>query len=208
MSPETAPARPRRVEEIGEESRRRILDAAEELFAERGFERTSIVDVAERSGISRGSIPWHFTNKEGLLVAVVRRALDRYVHPGADEGGSADDLKRTLERLKAWMRHPTASMFYTVLAEALSDGPLRSSFVEFQGREQANLAEILGRPPSTLSPTECETLAVLFNGAFIGLHLQWTIDPTIDLDAGIDALGRVIRQTVVDARPKKRTSRR
>jgi hypothetical protein len=105
------------------------------------------------------------------------------------------------------MRHPTASMFYTVLAEALSDGPLRSSFVEFQRREQANLAEILGRPPSNLSPSECETLAVLFNGAFTGLHLQWTLDPEIDLDAGIDALGRVIRRTVA-ATPSTRRARR
>lgn len=209
MSPKTASsARPRRVDEIGDESRRRILDAAEELFAERGYERTSLVDVAERSGISRGSIPWHFKNKEGLLVAVVERALDRYIHPGSDGGASADDLVRTLERVKAWMRHPTASMFYTVLAEALSDGPLRSSFIEFQRREQANLAEILGRPPSTLSPSECETLAVLFNGAFVGLHLQWTLDPAIDLDAGIDALGRMIRRTVVDATPANRRSRR
>jgi TetR/AcrR family transcriptional regulator, acrAB operon repressor len=204
----TASARPRRVEEIGDESRRRILDAAEELFAERGYERTSLVDVAERSGISRGSIPWHFTNKEGLLVAVVRRALDRYVHPGPEAGESADDVVRTLERVKAWMRHPTASMFYTVLAEALSDGPLRSSFVEFQRREQANLAEILGRPPSTLSRAECEELAVLFNGAFIGLHLQWTFDPEIDLDAGIDTLGRLMRRTVIDAAQRKRGSRR
>jgi TetR/AcrR family transcriptional regulator, acrAB operon repressor len=36
VSAETASVRPRRVDEIGEESRRRILDAAEELFADRG----------------------------------------------------------------------------------------------------------------------------------------------------------------------------
>ena len=68
---------PRRIDEIGEESRRRILDAAEELFAERGFDRTSFVDIAKRSGISRGSIPWHFKNKDGLVMAVVERAVER-----------------------------------------------------------------------------------------------------------------------------------
>jgi hypothetical protein len=87
------------------------------------------------------------------------------------------------------------------------DGPLRSSFVEFQRKETANLAEILGRPPTTLSRSDCENLARLFNGAFIGLHLQWTIDPTVDLDAGIDALGRAIRQTVVAARPSRRKAK-
>jgi TetR/AcrR family acrAB operon transcriptional repressor len=38
----------RRIDEIGEESRRRILDAAEELFAEKGFDKTSFVDIATR----------------------------------------------------------------------------------------------------------------------------------------------------------------
>lgn len=64
-----------------------------------------------------------------LLVAVVRRALDRYVHTGPDDGATADDLMRA-RAAQAWMRHPTASMLYAVLAEATSDGPLRSSFVE------------------------------------------------------------------------------
>lgn len=71
----------RRIDEIGEESRRRILDAAEELFAERGFDRTSFVDISERSGISRGSLPWHFKNKDGLVVAVFERAIDRVISP-------------------------------------------------------------------------------------------------------------------------------
>jgi hypothetical protein len=87
------------------------------------------------------------------------------------------------------------------------DGPLGSSFVEFQRKEQANLAEILGRSPTTLSRSDCETLAALFNGAFIGLRLQWTLDPTVDRDAGIDALGRLIRQTAVDAKPGRRMQR-
>ncbi|MFE2383795.1 TetR/AcrR family transcriptional regulator [Streptomyces misionensis] len=51
----------RRIDEIGDESRRRILDAAEELFSEFGFDSTSIAGTAERSGISRapsrGNVP-------------------------------------------------------------------------------------------------------------------------------------------------------
>ena len=128
--------RKRRVDEIGEESRRRILDAAEELFAERGFERTSFVDIAERSGISRGSIPWHFTNKDGLLLAVVERALARAtVESQSVERG---DLGALLEDIKRWMHHPTASMLYTLLADALSThADVRDHFVDFHRRGRA-----------------------------------------------------------------------
>ncbi len=64
---------PRRMSEIGEESRQRLLDAAEELFLEKGFEATTVVEIGKRAGISHGSIPWHFGNKSGLLYSVVIR---------------------------------------------------------------------------------------------------------------------------------------
>src|ERR1044071_8623124 len=60
------------------ESRELILAAAAALFAEKGYRQTTFVDVARRSGISRGSIPWHFGSKEGLLLAVLERSVDRF----------------------------------------------------------------------------------------------------------------------------------
>ena len=66
----------RRMSEIGDESRTRILDAAETLFLEKGYDRTTLVDVGKLAGISYGSIPWHFQNKQGLLFAVAERAWE------------------------------------------------------------------------------------------------------------------------------------
>lgn len=66
----------RRMSEIGDESRQRLLDAAEELFLEKGFEATTVVEIGQRAGISHGSIPWHFGNKAGILYAVVVRLFD------------------------------------------------------------------------------------------------------------------------------------
>ena len=48
----------RRTDEIGDESRRRILGAAGERFAEKGFERTSPADVPARPAIIPGAPPW------------------------------------------------------------------------------------------------------------------------------------------------------
>jgi len=66
----------KRMTEIGDESRTRILDAAETLFLEKGYDRTTLVDVGKLAGISYGSIPWHFQNKQGLLFAVAERAWE------------------------------------------------------------------------------------------------------------------------------------
>jgi AcrR family transcriptional regulator len=63
--------RPSTAAEADPGSRQRILDAALELMAERGFAGTSISMICERSGLPPSSTYWHFGSKEGLLAATV-----------------------------------------------------------------------------------------------------------------------------------------
>lgn len=71
MSPATAPARTR----DAARSRAAILDAAETLFAERGFASTSLVDVAARAGLSRATPSYFFGDKDALYGAVLERVF-------------------------------------------------------------------------------------------------------------------------------------
>jgi AcrR family transcriptional regulator len=52
-----------------------ILDAAEALFRQRGFQATTIDEIAERADVSVGSVYVHFDNKAGLYLALAERAL-------------------------------------------------------------------------------------------------------------------------------------
>lgn len=52
-----------------------ILDAAEVLFRQRGFQTTTIDEIAERADVSVGSVYVHFENKANLYLALVERAL-------------------------------------------------------------------------------------------------------------------------------------
>lgn len=47
-----------------------ILRAAEELFVEAGYEKVSLEDIAEKAGVTRGAVHWHYKNKKGLLQAI------------------------------------------------------------------------------------------------------------------------------------------
>ena len=77
-APRSAARKLSRREELGVESRRKIVDAAAALMAERGFAGTSIAAVSERSGLPSGSIYWHFESKEALLGAVVEEGARRW----------------------------------------------------------------------------------------------------------------------------------
>ena len=65
----------RRKRADGEQSRERILDAANEIASERGYEGTSIGLVSKKCGLPASSIYWHFKDKDDLLAAVIDRSF-------------------------------------------------------------------------------------------------------------------------------------
>jgi len=73
LSKKVQPARRKRAD--GELSRERILDAATEIAAERGYEGASIALVSAKCGLPASSIYWHFTNKDDLIAAVIERSF-------------------------------------------------------------------------------------------------------------------------------------
>ncbi len=70
------------------ETRERILDAAEEVFNAKGVSRTTLNEIAEAAGVTRGAIYWHFKNKVELfeaMVARVRGPIKELVEKTADK---------------------------------------------------------------------------------------------------------------------------
>lgn len=63
----------------GELSRNRILDAATEIAAERGYEGTSIGAVSAKCGLPASSIYWHFKDKDDLIAAVIERSFANWL---------------------------------------------------------------------------------------------------------------------------------
>ena len=64
------------------ETRDRILDAAEDVFNECGYSNTTLNEIAEAAGLTRGAIYWHFKNKEDLFQAMclrIREPMDALI---------------------------------------------------------------------------------------------------------------------------------
>jgi AcrR family transcriptional regulator len=54
-----------------EASRQKILRAAFDAFAENGYEKTTMDDIVKRSGLSKGTLYWHFKNKRELFIFTI-----------------------------------------------------------------------------------------------------------------------------------------
>lgn len=171
----------RRIDEIGDESRRRILDAAEELFSTRGFERTSFVDIAELSGISRGSIPWHFKNKHGLLIAVVERAMDSFL--GQERYETIPSLRGILDDYAEWAHDGKSTLMFMLITEATgSSGAVREHYQAFFEQHRRGIRRWLrAQRPEGVDTDRAAArergFAIALNAAVTGLHLQATVDP-------------------------------
>lgn len=110
----------------------RILDAAEDLFAHKGYKGTSLGDVAARVGIRSPSLYNHFRNKEALYRAVLTRLLDDFAAPMEElTRGPISD-----QRLQDWLEtivrkhHANPNLARLLQHAALSGGPGTNDLVE------------------------------------------------------------------------------
>src|SRR5580765_6118442 len=67
-------------QQIKDERRRQIMDAAVKIFAEKGLSATMISDIAAASDLSYGLIYHYFHDKEELFIALVERAMQGTLH--------------------------------------------------------------------------------------------------------------------------------
>lgn len=96
MSPRTA----RQNQEIREQTRQQIVDAAFELFANEGYAKTSISAVAKKAGVSKGLIYHYFESKESILEAIFNQLVEmgEEVTNFPEDFSAADKIRQTLEK--------------------------------------------------------------------------------------------------------------
>lgn len=70
----------RRTKEEAQETRAQIVAAAERAFYKRGVARTTLADIAQQAGVTRGAIYWHFNNKAELVQALLDSVHESHDH--------------------------------------------------------------------------------------------------------------------------------
>ncbi|MET9322285.1 helix-turn-helix domain-containing protein [Streptomyces sp. NPDC003038] len=183
MSPRSASVN----EELRRRSRERLLQATVELVAERGYEATTLGDIADRAGTARGLVSYYFPGKRQLLQSAVHRlmhltlqaALEREPQR-TDEHAGRERLARAVDAILGLARDQPLLMRTHMAGILTAEG-----FV--QCPEQQRLAELLrdtiARYGSADVDADYPLLRALLMGAVVAVLLPGAPMPPARLRA-------------------------
>ena len=150
-----------------------MLQAATELFLEKGFERTSLCQVVWRSKGSRSTLYEQFGNKEGLLKAMIEAACERVwevIDADADSPPLSEDslVDLGLRIVDAALAPNAVAVFRIVTAEGPRVPGIAEHFFDSGPRIlQERLAERFRKAPTDVTGSP-EQMAKVFLGAVLG----------------------------------------
>jgi TetR/AcrR family transcriptional regulator len=125
---------------------KRILDAAQEVFATYGYQGATIDEVADRAGISKPNLHYYFKRKRDLYLAVLRRTLEIWLVPLRDldrTGDPAVEIGNYIaQKVELSRRYPAASRVFA--NEIVQGAPFLKGYL------QTNLREVVERKAAVI----------------------------------------------------------
>ncbi|MFC8519367.1 TetR/AcrR family transcriptional regulator [Streptomyces sp. NPDC057257] len=177
--------------------RAEIVRAARESFAEHGFTKASLRDIAERAGITHAGLLHHFRNKDDLLAAVL---AERDIEERQYAASQVPDMDHLTPYLGDLLRHhqkaPELMRLWIELAAAASrpEHPAHRYFTHRYAWGRDQFARGMrgkahrGELHPALAPDHA---AILLQAVLNGLQLQWLLDQDLDIVGPIRAFMRM-----------------
>ncbi len=161
----------------GEQTRRRLLEAAEEVFGEMGFRRASISEIVRRAGVAQGTFYLYFDSKEDIFRALVRymsHELRKFIAMAV--AGLQDRLEIEREGYRAFFRFVLQHRFlYRIVLE--SQFVDEEVYREYYRRLAEGYARGLARAMEAgqIRRMDPETLAYCLMGIAHLLGMRWVL---------------------------------
>ncbi|MEO8102737.1 MAG: TetR family transcriptional regulator [Betaproteobacteria bacterium] len=214
----------RRTKEEAQETRNRLLDTAEHVFNERGVSRTSLAEIAEAAGVTRGAIYWHFKNKLDLFNAMMERVtlpMEELTETFTDETRQdpvAYIRERSVAILKSIDKNPQMQRVFDIMShkcEYVDEmAPLKDRHLEGRADCVTHVEEGFrnairkGHLPKTAN---AHLAAIGLHALIDGLIMNWLLDPNYfsferDAEKMIDTYLRGLAVTPVAVAKKKKAS--
>jgi AcrR family transcriptional regulator len=152
---------------------RQLVELGEQLFAERGFAKASMDELARRAGVTKPVIYELFQSKEGLFRACLEGLALRLAEQIADAARAEDEPEARLRAGGlAFLRFASENR---VAYELLYEGRFSDAAVSVRRRQAALILELMREiAPAGVDPRELEVAAHAVNSAYEGVaHWMW-----------------------------------
>lgn len=164
------------------ERREAVLQAALNVFGQRGYNKGTLAEVAARAGMTHAGVLHHFGSKQGLLVALLQYRDRQEAAEGAEQtrADARTLLARVLDTVHTNITRPEVVRAHAVLSgESITQGhPAAPYFREHLAESRRTiaraLAEATGRHREEPALTDAASAIIAF---IDGLQVQWLLDP-------------------------------
>lgn len=189
----------------GRERRRTIVEAAAQLFSEKGYTAGSMRELGTRVGLTQAGLLHHFSSKEELLTEVIR-LRDESVAAALSDIDPADPIARGLGIVRHAKENPRLTSLFTVLsAEAsVSTHPAHGYFTQrYETSASVTAAENGERQKAGTMRGDIDpaTIATIMTSVLDGLQLQRAYRPELDAEQVIAALWAMLEPPTADRDP-------
>lgn len=148
VSKPSATKTPRTRDESKAETRKALIEAAIQAFAEEGLDGPSLDAICERAGKTRGAFYVHFQDRDELLLAVMEDVVGGFVGAVVASGGGAGDLESTVRAFLQLAKTPkglpgSRVPLHQFLAACARNDQLRIRFEQLLAMAVARLADVV-----------------------------------------------------------------
>ncbi len=172
---------PRVVPEYKQEARNRIVSVAHEAFAEKGYDQTTMEDIGNRLGVSKGALYLYFKSKEELFETICetrQRTLRRMLRASLKEGDLLASSLDFFNAITAQHSEYPIGLTFELISEAARNEKLKTILSEDYDKRLEILAKFLQEQRSNGLLNDyvdvsslAASLSALFNGLIIALIL-------------------------------------
>ncbi|MFL9936412.1 TetR/AcrR family transcriptional regulator [Paraburkholderia sp. RL18-103-BIB-C] len=168
-----------------DQTRQRLLDAAEVIFMKKGFVGASVEEIAEAAGYTRGAFYSNFSSKPELFLELLRRdheTMQAGLRDIFENAATREDMEARLLRYYSILHRENKCFLLWVEAKLLAvrDGRFRVRFNAFMHKKLEHLStyirEFSARAGAPL-PLPVEVLAMGLMGLCDGVQFFYTVDP-------------------------------
>ncbi|MBN1835680.1 MAG: TetR/AcrR family transcriptional regulator [Spirochaetales bacterium] len=191
-----------------EETRERILGAAEECFARDGFEATGVAEICTVAGVSKGALYHHFPSKQTIFVELYERWMEGFMEEMRavrDEAGSVPQALMVMVRMIGVI-FQTASeklpVFFEFLTKSTREPEIWKATAAPYRLFKEFFAEMIRRgiQEGSLKDVDPERTAQILVSYGAGLVMQGVFDPQGGdwVRVGVEGLGMLLEPIVTE----------